>query len=234
MIECPICGAENQPEAESCRGCGFGLTFSRYTILDLAPVEAPEAAGDAIVSGLPPATAVAPPETDSEEEPGDRRPGQVSGEEHPAGLDVDQLLLKLRDTGPYFVRLGALRKIGQLEASSPEMVKGLLVARASGPDKQMRDGAARLLQASPHRQVLERHPELLEAAAAEVRAAHPRPQAPLGRLSLPEGVTGTRRGQPECEPGAAVVARERQTQERGPDLGWIFSLVELVLELIFR
>jgi hypothetical protein len=243
MIQCPICSAENEPAAESCRGCGFGLSFSRHAILDVVPVTAgpcpdvveapPYPAGSALAAetgvaapaGAPaegawadqprPVTSVKQPDGGAALPPEETEPG--AGEEAlaepTAGLEVDRLLKNLRSEGADYVRWRALKSLGQLETSTPEIVKALLIARESGADEHTRDRATRLLQVAPHREVLQRHRELVEAAAAEVRANTPPQPAPLGPLELPGWLVGTRNQEPERELGAEGLARAREAWE---------------------
>lgn len=217
MIECPICGAENEPEAGSCQSCGFGLSLLGPTILDGAsvaiapasvwppPVQAGLGEGvgsvsaDATPEGKPAIAAevplldpVAPPTVPPVQPPtgGDvlaptapDRPAPT--EEVPAtpaaGADVSNLLKTLRSREPYYVRLGALRQLGRLETSTPEIVRELLLARGLDDWTGARDLAvrevsqlaARLLDASPHQEILQQHPELVEAVAAELRRRAP-------------------------------------------------------------
>ena len=146
--------------------------------------------------------------------------------EAPAGPELAQLLENLHSDGPGYVRWRALKTLGQLEGSTPEIVKGLLIARESGADEHTRDAAGTLLESWPHRQVLELHPELVEAAAAEVPLLRPRRTAPLGPLELPEALTGTGYQEPDPEKDEEELARAMRLQRR------MTSILGLSLELL--
>jgi len=229
---------ENEAAAQSCQQCGFGLSLSRHAVLDavaVAPGPGPEWPGEgerAPGDGPDGATEVNGLEAGPAAGPCGDQADSGAAAEVPAGPELAQLLESLRGEGPTYARWRALKTLGQLDASSPEILKGLLIARELGADEHTRDAAGTLLDSPPHRQVLEKHPELLEAAAAEVQLLRPPGAAPLGPLELPEALTGTGGQEPEPEPegDAEELARAVRMQRR---MTCILGLsLELLLSLL--
>ncbi len=91
--------------------------------------------------------------------------------------DVEELLRVLQSGHSSLERRDAAEQLGNVETSSPRIVRTLIAACESEPYPKAHDAAVKSLRALVHQEVLQRHPDLRDAAE---RALQPHPRSPTG------------------------------------------------------
>ncbi len=113
------------------------------------------------------------------------------GAEEPLSAEVEELLRDLQSGGAYLDRYRAAHGLGNVEESSPRILRALTVAQKSDPHSDVRRAAAGSLRAPVHQEYLRQHPEVVAAAAESALQQAPDTDWLKGTLS------GQARGAPE-------------------------------------
>jgi len=114
---------------------------------------------------------------------------------------VEGLLADLDSSQPKWARKNAVEKLGQLEASTPEIVKKLTAVLENDPDEEVRRLAWQTLQAPAHQSVAMTHVETQEKLVAEQTALEDELQAMSTEDLLREQVRILRLIEKQSNPG---------------------------------
>ena len=135
-----------------------------------------------------------------------------SGAEEPLSPEVEKLLRDLEPERPMELKIEAVRQLGELVRSYPQIVKALAEASMWDANPQFRRLAAACLLAPAHQAVVEQHPGLLPQYVKNLLREYGMIVEPeeKQRLDLAETIERARQQRPVSDPPRAQRPRRRK------------------------